>query len=395
MAWLNKQQRLNRKSGKKETYFAIKWRDEIGKTHTRAVGFCKAKEAQKALKIFEGKIASGELVMPRGFATGSSVSQSTVPTVKEYLQEVWLPVVERDKAPKTHETAVRASRALIPILGDFTIDRVNYALVDAYLGERKKLGRAPRTMILELWCLSGALKHANNCQIIPSLPKLPKIRDRDRKPSKFLGPEQTIALLNALRPFDKQPHKVTRGRPPITRDHSSYLAVLVALNTGARRNEILSRRWQDVKWKQGARGALFIGPREEIDFQVKTRRSRAVPLTPELREELEKAYKRAGSPHDGWIFPSPRNPEKPRREFRKALERACRTAGIERMHPHALRHTWASRLAMAGVDRRTLMELGGWTEGRMLDEVYSHVTDDHMDEVMGKMGISSSVKKED
>jgi len=36
------------------------------------------------------------------------------------------------------------------------------------------------------------------------------------------------------------------------------------------------------------------------------------------------------------------------------------------------------------------MELGGWKEGRMLDEIYAHVTDEHKAEVMLKMGLTSN-----
>ncbi len=47
---------------------------------------------------------------------------------------------------------------------------------------------------------------------------------------------------------------------------------------------------------------------------------------------------------------------------------------------------------MQGVDRRTLMELGGWKEGRMLDEIYAHTTDAHKAEVMARMGIGRHEK---
>jgi integrase len=39
--------------------------------------------------------------------------------------------------------------------------------------------------------------------------------------------------------------------------------------------------------------------------------------------------------------------------------------------PHTLRHTFASRLAMAGVDLRTLQELGGWQTLAMVHR-YAH-----------------------
>ena len=36
------------------------------------------------------------------------------------------------------------------------------------------------------------------------------------------------------------------------------------------------------------------------------------------------------------------------------------------------------------------MELGGWKDGRMLDEVYAHVTDDHKAEVMARTGVTAT-----
>jgi integrase/recombinase XerD len=49
----------------------------------------------------------------------------------------------------------------------------------------------------------------------------------------------------------------------------------------------------------------------------------------------------------------------PYRSIRKPFSEACRRAGLADVTPHALRHTFASRLAMAGVDPQTIKELGG------------------------------------
>jgi integrase len=133
----------------------------------------------------------------------------------------------------------------------------------------------------------------------------------------------------------------------------------------------------------------MVTSKPHIDFKVKTGRERAIPLTPDLRAELDRARYEA-NPEVDWIFPSPRDRSRPRKDFKLALYRACDRAGVERVHPHALRHTWASRLAMDGVDRQTLLTVGGWKEGRMLDEIYAHVTDDHVNNVMARAGISSS-----
>ena len=55
---------------------------------------------------------------------------------------------------------------------------------------------------------------------------------------------------------------------------------------------------------------------------------------------------------------------------------AARSAGIADLHLHDLRHTWASRMAMAGVDLLTIKELGGWKTIQMVQR-YAHLSPDH------------------
>lgn len=388
MAWIVKSRRLNKESGKRETYFALAWRDDTAKVRTRALGFTSPEEARAALKVMDARLALGQGAEPTNSAGGSSVASSwSGPTLKRYLEDTFLPVVERDKAPKTYESALRASCALVPLLGHLPVRQVSYAEVDAYVTKRKGAGRRSRTIILELWLLRGALAHACDSGIIAEVPKLPRIQDRDRQPHRYLTPEQTVALLSALRPPEEQP-EVTRGRPPQRFDELSFLAILMAVNTGMRRGEILSRGWEDVRWDVGPHGVLVVCAKSEVRFRVKTGRERAIPLNRELQAELLSAHEKAGHPKSGWIFPNPHDPSRPRRNFRSALKAACERAGLPQIHPHGLRHTWASRLAMAGVDRKTCMELGGWADGEMLDQVYAHVTTAHMAEAMARTGLS-------
>jgi integrase len=189
----------------------------------------------------------------------------------------------------------------------------------------------------------------------------------------------------------RQPHIVTRGHPPQTRHYLTYLVVLMALNTGMRKSELLTRTWADVDWHDGGMGSILVCPRPEVDFEPKGRRDRRIPLTPELRQELAEHHLTLGRPSRGWIFPSPRDASRPRQSFAHALARASRTIGLPRFHAHALRHAWASRMAMAGVDRWTLMELGGWQSGEMLDEIYTHVTSAHMQEAMRATGVGRRI----
>jgi integrase len=387
MAWLTEAMRTNRATGRKEPYFAIQWR-ERGHTRTRGLGFIPKAEAGVALKVFEARLATGVGVDPPPSRSGSSrEAEPRGYTLARYLDEVYLPVVRRDKAPKTAVSAQTAANALKAMMGEMALSAISYATVDRYLTSRRAQGRMARTLIIELWVLRGCLQHAADSQLLSALPKLPTVKDRDRRRHRYLSPEETRALLAALKPPERQAH-VTRGAPPLRYDALSYLAVLGCLNTGARKNEMLTRGWEDVRWDHGPHGTLIIGAKPEIGFRTKTGHDRAVPLTPELREALTLRHAQVGCPSRGLIFPRDDDPTRPRADFRSAVEGACRRAGLPTIHPHGLRHTWATRLAMAGVDRRTLMELGGWTDSRMLDEVYAHAPDAHRAQVMARMGIS-------
>lgn len=388
MAWLTEAKRLNHESGKKELYYAIQWR-EAGAKRTKGLGFLTSIEAKQSLKIFEGKLAAGEPVEPPRTVSGSlpEVAPAEVKTLSNYLDNTYLPVIEREKALRTYDSARFAAKALKATLGAHPLDTIDYALVDSYVTTRRKLGRRSRTITIELTLLRGCLAHAHKCKLITAVPELPTLSLRDQKAHRFLTVEESKKLLAELRPLTEQPHVVTRGAPPICRDRLSYLAVLMALNLGMRKGEILSRGWEDVLWDQGKTGALFVGAKPSIRFEMKMRRDRTLPLPPELRTELVLAHSAAGAPMSGWVFPGPGAVSRPRKDFGIALRRACKRAGIPIVHPHGLRHTWASRLAMAGVDRRTLMELGGWTSGEVLDEIYSHSTDPHKEDVMTRMGL--------
>jgi site-specific recombinase XerD len=90
----------------------------------------------------------------------------------------------------------------------------------------------------------------------------------------------------------------------------------------------------------------------------------------------------------------PRRYREPDKFFRRAVKRAqddLRDSGreeeaahLEGVSWHGLRHTWASRLTMKGVDPRTLQTLGGW-RSLVIVERYSHLSPDHLRRAVEKL----------
>ncbi|NMA27447.1 MAG: site-specific integrase [Burkholderiales bacterium] len=121
-----------------------------------------------------------------------------------------------------------------------------------------------------------------------------------------------------------------------------------ALATGLRQGEMLSLRREDLDLRLG---------------MITLRRSkhgeqRHVPMNQSARDALAIIL---GGHSSGWVFPAPRGggPRRGDSVYRGVLVPALKRAYIENFHWHDLRHTFCSRLVMAGVDLRTVQQLAG------------------------------------
>jgi site-specific recombinase XerD len=117
----------------------------------------------------------------------------------------------------------------------------------------------------------------------------------------------------------------------------------------------------------------------------KNGRARQVPMNRVVRGvllDLATQRARTDDPH-ALVFPcSYREPDKffpaAVERARKALEAEERATGhLEAYTWHGNRHTFASRLVMAGVDLRTVQQLGGWQSLAMVQR-YAHLAPDHL-----------------
>ena len=350
MASLNNTKRKNPATGKVELYWRIEWRLS-GRKLGRALGFMQKREAER---LFAAFLIAGEDQPPK-------IAPASKPSLQAWIGERYLPsVAERGAAEKTVISAKTSARNLVRLLGTLPLDGIDRAAGERYVSARKEEGAKTRTIQIELGTLTQALRLAVEAGELPELPKLRRPPNTDAKPARWLSAEESARLLAAL-PWETEP--------------VSALAIYIGLELGMRSGEILSRRWEDVRWGQTQCGAIHVGSRVDAEgkatWQTKTRRARTVPLTGALLERLRAEWQRQGSPERGWLLPG-RVEGNPLRTFKKGLAVACARAGLAPIHPHALRHSWATRMAIAGAPRATTQALGGWTSPRVLEAVYQH-----------------------
>jgi len=125
------------------------------------------------------------------------------------------------------------------------------------------------------------------------------------------------------------------------------LVVRIAFGTGLRRGEIAGLRWS----------AVDLGEQLVWIADTKNDDPRGVPLIDELCERLQHWAKVRRIDSD-LVFPSERNPERPR-DFEAAWRSALSRAGISDFRFHDLRHSAASYLVDAGVNHVLIAEILG------------------------------------
>lgn len=137
--------------------------------------------------------------------------------------------------------------------------------------------------------------------------------------------------------------------------------ILVGIYAGLRLvSEALTLRWVDVDL---TRGLLTVQ-----GAYAKSGRPRTIPLNTTLRAALAR-FRQAAPAGAEWVFAH--RDGSPYRRIGTTFGVLCERAGLADVTPHVLRHTFASRLAMAGVDVRTIQELGGWRSLKMVER-YTH-----------------------
>lgn len=148
---------------------------------------------------------------------------------------------------------------------------------------------------------------------------------------------------------------------------SAFAQLDIALHTGMRKSEQFTATWDQVDLE---RGYIYLSMTKNGSDRYVTLNSTALQVLKQLKER----HKELGLPSDSTLFHSKRDGliKNPRKWFQTALDQA----EIKGVTWHTLRHTFASRLVMAGVDLKTVQELMGHKTIAMTAR-YAHLAPTH------------------
>jgi integrase/recombinase XerD len=242
-------------------------------------------------------------------------------------------------------------------------DAVTATLIDGYLASLWKRGRSPATVARRRSALRGFHAHRARLAGASSDPvaELPPVR-RDRRLPHALTVEDIERLL--AHPGGEEPLAL--------RDRAMFE---LAYASGLRVSELvgLSRDRIDLRG-------------QSVSVAGKGDKERVVPFGRSARRALA-AYLEHGRPalehgrrHDV-VFVNARGGPLSRMGFWKILHRHARDAGLTaRVHPHTLRHSFATHLLQGGADLRVVQELLGHASVTTT-AIYTHLDRGYLREV--------------
>lgn len=272
------------------------------------------------------------------------------------LSKPYLEWAERQKGIRSKKAIVRI---LVERFGNVPLKHFNAWIIETYQTKMLSEKKAPATCNRHLATLKHMITKAIQWEMAPES-ILKKVREVDllkenNQRLRFLTVEESQDLINSCPSHLKS-------------------IVVTALNTGMRKEEILSLEWDkhiDLKHN-------FI-----LLDKTKNGERREIPINGTLREVLSGLKKQVKAVIDiktGEVISSPYvfvdKKGKRFKDVKRSFNTACRNAGIKDFRFHDLRHTFASQLVMAGVDLTTVKDLLGHKDLTMTLR-YAHLAPSH------------------
>lgn len=232
------------------------------------------------------------------------------------------------------EDRYRIEAHLKPFFGKLELKNISSLLIVRYRIKRLRTGVKKSTTNRELALLKVIFSRAIDWGFAVENPvrKVKFFSEKDNQKERVLTLEEEKGLLE------------------LSAEHLKPI-LMVALNTGMRRGEILSLKWDQVNLSK-----RFL----QVE-NTKSGNNRVIPINDVLMEELLRLKKL--NEKSMFVFPN--------KSVRTAFENACRRADIKELRFHDLRHTFATRLVEQGIDLITIKELLGHHSVKVTER-YTH-----------------------
>ena len=339
-----------------------------------------AQARDKALAIL-GDVAKG--IDPR-----EKNKKKTALTLQEFITDHYTPWIKQHR--KSHnKTLAHIARCFTKPYADKTLLDITPAIIDQWRTKRLKDGKSTETVNRDIATFKAALSKAVLWGLIEAHPlERLKLLKSDRSIKvRFLSSDEEQRLREAViaREIKMKAERNSANQwrkernqnllPNLSNvtfaDHMRPM-ILLSINTGLRRGEVFSLKWENVNLE---RAMLTIE-----GTYAKSGKTRHIPLNSEAVSILKSWRQQTNNV--GLVFPS-KNGE-PFDNVKKAWTGILDEAKIKNFRWHDMRHHFASRLVMADVDLNTVRELLGHSDMFMTLR-YAHLAPEYKANAVEKL----------
>ena len=278
---------------------------------------------------------------------------------RDFVKTAWGPAFLHQYKPSTRKGVEWCLRAqLLPSFGSTPLERITPAAVHRWFDRYS--ATAPGGANRALKQLRVILRYAVRCNHLSRDPTRTVRANPRTRLTRFLSHDEIDRLHRAL-------DACVRERP--SRAPLADIIRLLLL-TGCRRGEILDLRWDEVHGDT-----------------LRLRDSKTGPKAVFLNTDAQRILARQTRGRSPYVFPSPRDPARPRSRELGLWYLVRRRAGLADVRLHDCRHTFASHAVLQGVPLPVVSRLLGHSHAAMTLR-YAHVRDPDVEAAAERVGMA-------
>lgn len=336
------------------------------------------RELAKVSAEFERQAKAGEVISreeQKEKDLQAKREAAKIQTLRLYGESVFMPtkaVTMSENGRSTYQGNL--DHWIYPALGDLKMPDITPANIEALLLDMQAQGKAISTVIKVYTILHSLFKMAYGKDIIERNPMDKVDRPKARK-DELRGQEADSYTID----------EVQRIFSALEQEPLKWRTMLhLLIDTGIRRGECCGLQWKNIDFKANTitiSGNLCYTPQKGIYLDTpKSGRIRTIDVDPNVIELLRQLrVEQSNKAISLWVFtqensPEPMHPQSPTRYLKKFSERC----GIPGLHPHALRHTFASIAITNGADVASVSEKLGHSDKAVTLRMYTHADQESM-----------------
>ena len=359
--------------GRGKSYLTTRWYPPEGWSQ-KAIDRALVKETVE----FERRCHEGEVVS-RAEKKECDLQQkreaAKIQTLQKYGEEVFMPT----KAVTMSENGRCAYQGslnhwIYPALGDLKMPDITPANISALLLSMQSQGKAHATCVKVYTILHSLFKMAYMSDVVTVNPMDKVERPRPRKGELKEKDVEAYTTEEVQRIFAALESEPLKWR----------VLLRLLIDTGIRRGECYGLQWQNIDFKANTitiAGNLCYTPQKGIYLDTpKSGKVRTIDVDPEIIALLrELRLEQASQAISTYVFtqqnsPEPMHPQSPARYMQKFSKRC----GVSGLHPHKLRHTFASIAITNGADVASVSEKLGHSDKAVTLRMYTHADQESM-----------------